>query len=41
VKHIPIDALRERDPELFTLFDVDTEEAIIEAEKILEKWDEV
>lgn len=41
VKHIPIDALRERDPELFTLFDVDNEEAIVEAEKILEKMDEV
>jgi molybdopterin-guanine dinucleotide biosynthesis protein A len=37
VKHIPIGALRERDPELLTLFDVDTVEAIIEAEKILEK----
>jgi len=41
VKHIPIDALRERDPDLFILFDVDTEEATIEAEKILEKRDEV
>lgn len=37
VKHIPVDALRERDPELLTLFDVDTEEAIVEAEKIMEK----
>ena len=39
VKHIPIDTLRERDPELLTLFDVDTIEAIVEAEKILEKMD--
>jgi molybdopterin-guanine dinucleotide biosynthesis protein A len=37
VRHIPIDALRERDPELLTLFDVDNEEAIVEAEKMLEK----
>jgi molybdopterin-guanine dinucleotide biosynthesis protein A len=41
VKHIPMDALRERDPELLTLFDVDTEEAIVEAEKIIEKMDGV
>ena len=39
VKHIPMDALRERDPELLTLFDVDTVEAIVEAEKKLEKMD--
>ena len=39
VKHIPIDSLRERDPELLTLFDVDTEEAIVEAEKKLKKMD--
>ena len=39
VKHIPMDALRERDPELLTLFDVDTVEAIVEAEKIMEKKD--
>jgi molybdopterin-guanine dinucleotide biosynthesis protein A len=38
VKHIPMDALRERDPELLTLFDVDTEEAIVEAKKKLKKW---
>jgi molybdopterin-guanine dinucleotide biosynthesis protein A len=37
VKHIPIDYLRERDPELLTFFDVDTKEAIVEAEKKLEK----
>ena len=39
VKHIPIGSLRERDPELLTLFDVDTAEAIVEAEKKLEKMD--
>ena len=39
VKHIPMDALRERDPQLLTLFDVDTEEAIVEAEKKLKKMD--
>ena len=39
VKHIPMDSLRERDPELLTFFDVDTEEAIVEAEKKLEKKD--
>ncbi len=39
VKHIPIDSLRERDPELLTLFDVDTAEAIVEAEKRLQKMD--
>jgi molybdopterin-guanine dinucleotide biosynthesis protein A len=39
VKHIPMDALRERDPGLLTFFDMDTEEAIVEAEKILEKMD--
>ncbi|MEE8355649.1 MAG: molybdenum cofactor guanylyltransferase [Candidatus Bathyarchaeia archaeon] len=39
VKYIPMDALRERDPELLTFFDVDTEEAIVEAEKIMEKMD--
>ncbi len=39
VKHIPMDVLRERDPELLTFFDVDTEEAIVEAEKKLEKKD--
>jgi len=39
VRHIPIGSLRERDPELLTLFDVDTAEAIVEAEKKLEKMD--
>ena len=39
VKYIPVDALRERDPELLTVFDVDTEEAIVEAEKIMEKME--
>ena len=37
IRHIPIDSLRERDPKLLTLFDADTAEAIVEAEKILEK----
>ena len=37
VRNIPIGSLRERDPELLTLFDVDTAEAIVEAEKKLEK----
>ena len=37
VRHIPIGSLRERDPELLTLFDVDTAEAIVEAGKKLEK----
>jgi len=35
VNLIPIDRLREIDPELLTLFDVDTEEALLEAEKKL------
>jgi molybdopterin-guanine dinucleotide biosynthesis protein A len=39
VKHIPMDSLRERDPELLTLFDADTRDAMIKAEKILEKGD--
>jgi len=39
VKHIPMDSLRERDPELLTLFDADTKDAINEAEKIVEKRD--
>jgi molybdopterin-guanine dinucleotide biosynthesis protein A len=39
VKHIPMDALREKDTDLLTLFDVDTEEAMVEAEKIMEKMD--
>jgi len=39
VRHIPIGSLRERDPELLTLFDVDTAEAIVEAGKKLEKID--
>lgn len=34
VKMIPIDMLRGVDPELLTLFDVDTEQALIEAESI-------
>ncbi len=37
VKMIPIDALRAVDPDLRTLFDADTEEALNEAEKILKK----
>jgi molybdopterin-guanine dinucleotide biosynthesis protein A len=37
VRHIPINSLKEKDPELLTLFDADNEEAIIEAEKKLEK----
>ena len=40
VKHIPIASLIERDPGLLTLFDVDTNEALKKAEKILEKKDE-
>ena len=39
VSHVPIGSLRERDPDLLTLFDVDTAEAIVEAEKKLEKMD--
>jgi molybdopterin-guanine dinucleotide biosynthesis protein A len=39
VKHIPMDSLKERDPELLTLFDADTNDAITKAEKILEKRD--
>ncbi len=37
INHIPIDHLKERDPDLLTLFDVDTANAISEAEKILKK----
>jgi molybdopterin-guanine dinucleotide biosynthesis protein A len=37
VKMIPIDELRAVDPDLRTLFDADTEEALNEAEKILKK----
>lgn len=35
VKMIPIDALRTFDPDLITLYDADTEDALREAEKIL------
>ncbi len=41
IRHIPIDSLKERDPKLLTLFDTDTAEALVEAEKILEKRDGV
>jgi molybdopterin-guanine dinucleotide biosynthesis protein A len=37
IKRIPMDQLKERDPNLHTLFDVDTVDAITEAEKILKK----
>ena len=37
VRMIPIDALREIDPELLTLYDADTEDALLKAEKMLQK----
>ena len=37
VRMIPIDVLREIDPELLTLYDADTEDALRKAEKILQK----
>ncbi len=37
VRMIPIEALRAMDPELLTLYDADTEEALEEAEEILRK----
>jgi molybdopterin-guanine dinucleotide biosynthesis protein A len=37
IKHIPMDHLKVKDPDLLTLFDVDTVNAISEAEKILKK----
>jgi hypothetical protein len=37
VRMIPIDALREIDPELLTLYDADTEDALRKAEKMLQK----
>jgi molybdopterin-guanine dinucleotide biosynthesis protein A len=37
VKMIPMDELREVDPKLRNLFDADTEEALLEAERILKK----
>ena len=39
VRHIPMDSLKERDPELLTLFDADTNDAMTKAEIILEKRD--
>jgi len=37
VKMIPIEALRAFDPDLITLYDADTEDALREAEKILKE----
>ncbi|MCW4036704.1 MAG: molybdenum cofactor guanylyltransferase [Candidatus Bathyarchaeota archaeon] len=37
VKMIPIEALRAFDPDLITLYDADTEDALLEAEKILKE----